>query len=212
MQMGVSASLGIEVRKVSVMIFAGDSITQSGEYVNNIMMQYPTSLILNKGTNGFKIFDLEQDWDNICLEYNPDVVTILVGVNEVIDTMRGSTETETLFEQSYSRLIEKTLAETNATVILMEPFIMAYPKKLFNWMLVTKRFVNVVDRLAAKYNTGLVKLWDIFNKADASILTIDGIHITPEGHRLITEAWLEEYRRILAVQEQAADNEPQIED
>jgi lysophospholipase L1-like esterase len=198
------------------MIFAGDSITQSGEYVNNIMIEYPTSLILNKGTNGFKIFDLERDWDNICLEYEPDVVTILVGVNEVIDTMRGIEDTERLFEQSYSRVIEKTMAETNATIILMEPFIMAYPKKLFNWMLVTKRFVNVVDRLAEKYGTGLVKLWDIFNKADASLLTIDGIHITPEGHRFITEAWLEEYRRILAIQEQAQDSEesqpPQTED
>ena len=76
---------------------------------------------------------------------------------------------------------------------------MAYPKKLFNWMLVTKRFVNAVDRLAAEYDTGLVKLWDIFNKADASIMTVDGIHITPQGHKLIAEAWIEEYKRISAV-------------
>ncbi len=181
----------------NVMIFAGDSITHSGEYINRLMEKYPTSLMLNKGTNGYKIFDLEQEWDNLCIEYQPDIVTILVGVNEVIDTMRGMQDVERLFKESYERIIEMTQSKTDAQIILMEPFIMAYPKKLFNWMLVTKRFVNVVDGLAEKYNTGLVKLWDVFNKADASLMTIDGIHITPEGHELIAQAWDEEYRRLM---------------
>jgi lysophospholipase L1-like esterase len=181
-----------------VMIFAGDSITQSGEYVDNLTGLYPAALMLNKGTNGYKIFDLEKNWQSICIDYQPSVVTILVGINEVIDTMRGMPDIEKLFGESYERVIKQTKAETNADIILMEPFIMAYPKKLFNWMLVTKRFVNVVDGLAEKYNTGLVKLWDVFNKSDASIMTIDGIHITPQGHELITEAWNEEYKKILA--------------
>ncbi len=183
----------------NVMIFAGDSITQSGDYINELMEIYPTSLMLNKGTNGFKVFDLEKNWQNICIDYKPDVVTILVGINEVIDTMRGIPDMEKHFEESYIRIIEMTKANTNADIMLMEPFIMAYPKKLFNWMLVTKRFVNVVDGLAAKYDTGLVKLWDVFNQADASLMTIDGIHITPEGHKLIAQAWNEEYKKRLAL-------------
>jgi len=181
----------------NIMIFAGDSITQNGGYIDNLREIYPTSLMLNKGINGYKIFDLEKDWDNLCLDYDPTVVTILTGVNEVIDTMRGMPDVEKQFEESYSRLIEQTKARTQADIILMEPFIMAYPKKLFNWMLVTKRYVNIVDRLAEKYNTGLVKLWDIFNQADASQLTTDGIHITPQGHDIISAAWNEEYQRII---------------
>jgi lysophospholipase L1-like esterase len=187
------------------MIFAGDSITHSGEYINGLMELYPTSLMLNKGTNGYKIFDLEADWQSLCIDYEPNVVTILIGINEVIDAMRGMPNMEQRFEESYARVIEQTRANTNADIILMEPFIMAYPKKLFNWMLVTKRFVNVVDRLAAKYNTGLVKLWDVFNQADASLMTLDGIHITPEGHKLITAAWNEEYKRILSLKEEKED-------
>lgn len=182
----------------NVMIFAGDSITHSGEYVNIISEKYPTSLVLNKGTNGYKVNDLEDEWDKICIDYNPDVVTVLVGINEVIDTMRGVPDVEKHFRESYSRIIEKTRSRTEADIILMEPFVMAYPRKLFNWMLVTKRFVNIVDSLSEEYGTGLVKLWDVFNKADASVLTIDGIHITPEGHRLISQAWLEEYRHMMS--------------
>lgn len=185
----------------NVMIFAGDSITQSGEYINRLMELYPTNLMLNRGTNGHKIFDLENDWHSLCLDYQPSVVTILVGINEVIDTMRGIPDVEKRFEESYSKIIDMTRANTDADIILMEPFIMAYPKKLFNWMLVTKRFVNVVDGLAARYDTGLVKLWDVFNKADASLMTLDGIHITPQGHELIAQAWDEEYRRIMSLKE-----------
>ena len=189
------------------MIFAGDSITQSGKYIDNLMEIYPTSLMLNKGMNGYRIFDLAKDWQNLCIEYDPDVVTILVGVNEVIEVMRGEQEIEKYFEQVYAQVIEETQEKTHADIILMEPFIMAYPKKLFNWMLVTKRFVNVVDKLAEKYNTGLVRLWDIFNKADASTMTIDGIHITPEGHDLIADAWSKEYERMMAAKEAAAESE-----
>ena len=182
-----------------VMIFAGDSITQSGEYIDYISETYPAFLLLNKGFNGYKADDLAKQWQSICLEYQPDVVTVLVGVNEVIDTMRGCPNVEQVFYDAYKDIIDRTKAATQADIILMEPFIMAYPKKLFNWMLVTKRFVNAVDRLAAEYDTGLVKLWDIFNKADASVMTVDGIHITPQGHKLIAEAWIEEYKRISAV-------------
>ncbi len=183
----------------NIMVFAGDSITQNGGYIEKLMEIYPTSLMLNKGVNGYKIFDLEKEWQSICLDYNPDVVTILVGVNEVIDAMRGVPDMEKYFAQTYSKIIEQTRECTKADIILMEPFIMAYPKKLFNWMLVTKRFVNVVDGLAEKYNTGLVKLWDLFNQADASLMTLDGIHITPEGHELIAAAWNEEYQRIMSL-------------
>ncbi len=182
-----------------VMIFAGDSITQNGGYIDYIGEEYPTSLLLNKGINGYKVTDLASQWKNLCLDYEPDVVTVLVGVNEVIDAMRGLPNVEETFRCAYVDIINRTLTETKAEIILMEPFIMAYPRKLFNWMLVTKRFVNVVDKLAEEYNTGLVKLWDIFNKADASVMTVDGIHITPEGHRLIADAWLEEYKRIMTV-------------
>ena len=182
-----------------VMIFAGDSITQNGEYIDYISEAYPASLLLNKGFNGYKVADLAAQWQSLCLDYEPDVVTILVGVNEVIDTMRGFPNVDKVFYSAYKDIIEQTRHATRADIILMEPFIMAYPKKLFNWMLVAKRFVNAVDRLAEEYDTGLVKLWDIFNQADASVMTVDGIHITAEGHRLIADAWLEEYKRIMAV-------------
>ncbi len=181
----------------NILIFAGDSITHCGDYINYLMDIYPTCLMLNKGTNGYKIYDLERIWQSICLDYDPGVVTILVGINEVIDCMKGMPDVEKRFKESYTNVIEMTRENTQADIILMEPFIMAYPKKLYNWMLVTKRFVNIVDSLAEEYNTGLVKLWDVFNKADASLMTLDGIHITPEGHKLIAQAWDKEYRKIM---------------
>ncbi len=51
--------------------------------------------IFNRGISGDKVIDLKNRWDQDCLELNPDVVSILIGINDVgltIDT--GLEETE----------------------------------------------------------------------------------------------------------------------
>jgi len=43
--------------------------------------------ILNRGISGDKVSDLKKRWEQDCLELNPDVVSILIGINDVWSIM-----------------------------------------------------------------------------------------------------------------------------
>ena len=104
--------------------------------------------IINSGYNGYRAEDLLRRWNRICLSRQPDLVTLLVGVNEAGAAMEGMVTEPEVFERTYERLITEVLHNTRADMILMEPFLFRYPAYLITWRKYFDPLLPVIARLA----------------------------------------------------------------
>jgi lysophospholipase L1-like esterase len=193
------------------LLFQGDSITDADRlfypeyggygygYVGMIAKELVPKgyKITNKGCNGNRAQELIRRWDRDCIRLDPDVVTILIGANEVWTGMDGGEKTSPeQFRENLEFLITETIEKTGARIILMEPFVFPYPAERLLWRPQLDEEIQAVRYLARKYKTGLVCLDGIFAKASIRYsfdeLTPDGVHLTKLGHQILKDAWLEE--------------------
>lgn len=192
-------------------LFGGDSITDADHlwepqtdylgngYVHIISEKLPNAKILNRGHDGFTASMMRRFWESECISQQPDIVTILVGINDLAEHLCwGGSHGAEEYEKNLEWLIKKTTKHTNAKIILMEPFIFPRPAEYINWMEPLAEFREKVRSLANKYRTGFVPLWDIFQEAQKQYkvdeLTVDGIHLTRVGHEILADYWLQIYR------------------
>lgn len=195
------------------MLFIGDSITEWGRFEDqeNMGQNYVRMIrdhlaiqgldtfpeIINRGIGGNRITDLVERWQEDVIDHDPDLVSISIGVNDVWRQVDGS-EIDQVFpdqyEELYIDLIERTQAELDADIILMQPTIIEEEiDSLGNQKL--KVYVNVVNRLAKKYDLVVVPTHQVFldyiNREGPLPLTIDGVHMTSTGNALMAKTWLE---------------------
>ncbi len=203
----------ITIQPKSLVLFQGDSITDAsrdyanGEdwgrgYVNFIASwysaQYPEAGVrfLNRGLSGNRAIDLVNRWDTDCLDLKPDLLTILIGVN---DTWRkydrdDPTSVED-FEVRYRNILMRTRETLPDTpIILMEPFVLPEPPDRLEWREDLNPKILATRRLAEEFQLTLIPLDYLFQKACAlrepSFWSADGVHPTQPGHALIAQSWL----------------------
>jgi len=198
----------------SVVLMQGDSITEGGRWpgddFNHIMGQdyaymlaggigltYPERHLtfINRGVSGNTVTDLAARWQADTIALHPDVLSIMVGVN---DTFYGKGETLEAYEATYDKLLADTIqASPNIKIVLGEPFLMPvksyaedYPAKRAE----LERRQAVVRRLSAKYHLPVVLYQKAFDaalsRAPADYWSWDGVHPTYAGHALMAETWL----------------------
>ncbi len=199
-----------------IILFQGDSITDCGrreDVQSGLGGGYPKLIadyfaktdesikVINRGISGNRVVDLVARWQEDCINLQPDVLTILIGINDCWRKYdRNDPTTTEAFEAGYDAILAKTRAETSAQIILMEPFVLPEPADRIIWRETLDPQIQAVRRLAKKYFTKLVTLDGIF--AQESIihgyeeLSKDGVHPTLLGHEVIMEAWLEVYKRL----------------
>lgn len=213
------------IKKNYKVLFIGDSITDAGRdrkensndlgkgYVYLIAGQFQAKYpklnvkFINRGINGDRVDTIYNRWDNDCINLKPDIVTILIGINNTIHRFKRDLITTTdEFEKSYRDILEKTVNETNAQIILMEQFLLPVEKKedtpvyvpVYENINQCREDINpkidVVKKLAREYNTMLISLDGMFasasTKAPSEYWLPDGIHPSPAGAGLIAQAWL----------------------
>lgn len=191
-------------------VFTGDSITDSDHmfepeglgngYVRMIQERLPEHKVINRGYDGYIASRIFRVWDEISISYQPDIVTLLVGVNDLSAYLCGGGGYDANgFEHYIEQIVLRTREKTAADIILMEPFLFPWPAEYINWMEPLKQFRLKMREISEKYNTGFVALWNIFQEAQkehsVKELTIDGIHLTTMGHQILAEAWLTEFRK-----------------
>ncbi|MDO5409338.1 MAG: GDSL-type esterase/lipase family protein [Lachnospiraceae bacterium] len=195
------------------LLFAGDSITDADHlwepgfdglgngFVHMIseMLKLQAALseppvIINSGFNGYRAEDLLRRWNQVCLSKNPDLVTLLVGVNEAGAAMEGMITTPDMFRRTYTRLITEVLENTQADMILVEPFLFDRPAYLIAWRKYFDPLLPVIGELAEEYHLPLLRLDQPLNelaeRLGTDAVTRDGIHLTETGNRFLAEAWL----------------------
>jgi lysophospholipase L1-like esterase len=200
-----------------VVLFQGDSITDGGRQrtgsdFNHIMGQDYAYILaagigsdsperelvfVNRGISGDRVPDLEARWQTDTIALHPQLLSILVGVNDLM-AEGDRTQTAEQFEAAYDHLLAETIAALPGTkIVLGQPFLMPVGKRkaLYPTLLPEmKKRQAAVDRLAAKYHLPVVRYQDAFDaacaRAPAEHWSWDGIHPTYAGHGLMAREWL----------------------
>jgi lysophospholipase L1-like esterase len=192
------------LKENSVILFQGDSITDCGRnredpdnlgdgYVKLITgmlsdrySQYNIRCI-NRGISGDNIRDLSLRWDRDCIDIKPDLLSILIGVNDTLITPAGQ------FEEEYRMLLQRTTIALNSKIILCEPFLLLENNNAYRDDLNPK--IEIVHKLSEEFCTLLLTSDKIFRESCSlhppEYWAPDGVHPTPAGHALIAKSWIE---------------------
>lgn len=214
--------------KGMVILFQGDSITDGNrgrnEDPNHIMghgyafsiasrwgADYPEKGLqfINKGISGNKTIDLAARWQQDTIELKPDVLSILVGVNDsssIVFNWEPVISVEK-YEKIYHSLLDQTIEKfPDIVLVLCEPFILPVGKVKENWEAYQPDMAKrqaVVRKLALQKNAIFVGFQEVFEKAckkaPAEYWMWDGVHPTVAGHELMAREWIKQVSKRISL-------------
>ena len=147
----------------------------------------------NRGISGNTIHDLAARWQEDTIALRPDVLSILIGINDTTAEMAFDE-----FEAAYDHLLEQTKAALpNVRLVLCEPFALL-PRESDGranvWETDVRQRARIVEKLAAKYHAPFVRFQKVFDgalkNAPADYWLYDGLHPTHAGHQLMADEWI----------------------
>jgi lysophospholipase L1-like esterase len=140
--------------------------------------------------------DLEPRWQADVLDRRPDLVSVLVGINDVgwhTYAADGYVIPAEDYAAGYDRLLAP-LAEAGADLILIEPFLLPIDEDQKKQRADLDPKIQVVRELAAKYRAHLLAADGLFaglaSATGPEYWAADGVHPTPAGHAALASAWL----------------------
>lgn len=207
-------------------LFQGDSITDAGRdrgqyYANNLNGMgkgyvYQTAAhllgenpgkglrIYNRGISGHKVFQLANRWEDDCLNLKPDVLSILIGVNDFWHMLNGRYDgTAAVYDADFRKLLERTKkALPNVKLIICEPFVVKGGSAVGDqrWQNEFPLYRNSAKQIASDFGAAFVPFQWVFDKAlekeSAAYWCPDGVHPSIAGAHLMKKAWLEAYAKL----------------
>ena len=161
--------------------------------------------IFNRGISGDRTTDLYARIKRDIINLKPDVLSILVGVNDVWHEFgdQNGVDAEKSFK-IYSMLIEEVKKELPLVkIIILEPFALKGKGNEAYWdefkIEVAKRG-EVAKKIAEKYNLTFVPLQEKFDEAekrgDSTCWLTDGVHPTAAGHMIIKKEWMKAFKEL----------------
>ena len=200
-----------------VVLFQGDSITDAGRdrgvaapnvatglgtgypllIAAETLASQPTRELLfyNRGVSGNTVPDLQARWQTDTLDLQPDIVSILIGVNDYWHTLMGTYKgTADDYEAGYAALLQATTtALPQAELVVLEPFVLRCGVVTDAWFPEFDRRRDAAARVAKSARATFVELQARFDRlsrrATAQHWSGDGVHPTPAGHSVIAQAW-----------------------
>src|SRR5574344_181801 len=176
-----------------VMLCAGDYGARYYKYENKFY---------NRGISGDTVAGILARCDNDMLQYKPDVVSILVGIN---DASRDDFDIAA-WEKTYRSLLDKTMqALPGVHIMLCTPFVTNVGRTHDSGKYETLAArvageASVVHRLASDYGAVLVPFDEMFAgllsetpAAHSDYWIWDGVHPTAAGHRKMADLWMQQY-------------------
>jgi len=160
--------------------------------------------VYTRGNSGNKVVDLRNRWQADAIDMKPDLLSILIGTNDVGIGLKYPDRivTPAAFESDYQYLLDASRKENpRLRLVLIDPFVLE-TGKLKNEQTyalrrqATDKFRRVVARLAMDYDAVHIRTQDIFDVAAEAVSPEnwiwDGIHPLPQGHELIARHWVQE--------------------
>jgi lysophospholipase L1-like esterase len=198
-------------------LFQGDSITDGNRTRNNdwnhvmghgyqyiiaskLWYDYPKRGLhfFNRGISGNRVTDLADRWQKDTLALGPDLLSILIGINDTSAFIAGNKEYSAAnFESSYRALLQQTRQQLpSVQLVLCEPFILPVGRVKEQWQVYSEEIgqrQQVVKKLSLENDATFVAFQGAFNKAlskaPAEYWVWDGIHPMPAGHQLMAVEW-----------------------
>ncbi|MFK7789606.1 MAG: SGNH/GDSL hydrolase family protein [Phycisphaeraceae bacterium] len=157
----------------------------------------------NRGKSGNTVMNLRNRWRADAIEMKPDVLSILVGVNDVGQILRkditGAVDT-TAWESNYRYLLDTSRkANPGLRLVLLDPFVLASgklkePAVYKAYRAQVDRLIVIVAQLAKEYDAVHIQTQQVFDQAASEVSTDhwiwDGVHPLPQGHELIARQWI----------------------
>jgi lysophospholipase L1-like esterase len=205
--------------KGNVILFQGDSITDAGRNKEEMAFNNQRALgtgyamltsaallekyasldlkIYNKGISGNKVFQLAERWDKDCLELKPDVLSILIGVNDIWHKLNGQYNgTVEIYKKDYIALLERTKkALPNVKLIICEPFAVRGVKAVDDkWYPEFYDYQKAAREVADQFGAIFIPLQKVYDEAQkrapGAYWTGDGVHASFPGAQLMAQAWM----------------------
>ena len=214
----------VTLKRDSVILFQGDSITDSGRKRDSITCNNTDQLglgytlftatsllakhadkqpkIYNRGISGNKVFQLRERWEVDTLSFMPDVLSILIGVNDYWHTLRnGYKGTVQIYEDDLRDLLKYTKEKLpKVQLVLCEPFALSGGSAITDdaWFPMFHNYRAALKKLATEFNAVFVPFQSAFDEAmkiaPATYWSADGVHPDLPGRQLMAEVWLKATR------------------
>lgn len=181
----------------------GDSITDAnriydtndlGEgYVKFIKQDLKEVEVINKGISGNRTLELLDRWQKDTLDVNPDILTILIGINEVWHHFRFQKYiTKETYYETYRKLIQKAkINNPSIKILIIEPFVFKCGFYEAPWMPFLNDLQVLARRISNEYNLPFVPMQSILDgyldTYQPEAILGDGVHPTELGHQLMAK-------------------------
>lgn len=152
--------------------------------------------VYNRGISGHKVFQLAERWERDCLALKPDVLSILIGVNDIWhsrgDNYDGTVET---YERDYDALLTRTREELpDVELVICEPFVLRCGAVDDTWFPEFDEYRAAARRVADSHTTTWIPFQTMFDEAiqyaPPAHWAEDGVHPSSAGAALMAQTWL----------------------
>ena len=210
----------VSISKDDVILFQGDSITDAGRKKDSptpnnagalgsgyamiagsgLLYEYADKnlKVYNKGISGNKVYQLAERWDKDALDLQPNVLSILVGVNDFWHTLTNNYKgTIKTYTDDFKALLDRTKQKLpNVKLIIGEPYAVTGIKSVDEkWYPAFDEYRKAAREIADSYDAVFIPYQSIYDKAQklapGVYWTADGVHPTLAGAHLMAHAWLE---------------------
>ncbi len=202
-------------------LFFGDSITDAnrnresdstlGGYglgfvrsvAGTLMCEAPDKYqIINRGIGGHRLVDLYARVKIDCWNLQPDVLNILIGVNDVWHEIAAKNGVEIdRFENVYRMMLQETKQRLpNTKIIICEPFILKgkVTQEQYDEFLAVKEYAKVAKKIAEEFDCYFLPLQEKIDafaeKYGVEACLSDGVHPAIGGAQLIANEWLKLFK------------------
>jgi len=203
----------------NAILFQGDSITDAGRDKKNISFNNTRALgsgyamlagaalleeyaslnlrIYNKGISGNKVYQLAERWDADCLDIKPDIISILIGVNDIWHKLNGQYDgTVDIYKKDYIALLERTKkALPDVKLVVCEPYAVPGVKAVDDkWYPEFYDYQKAARDIADQFGATFIPFQKVYDKAQeqapGAYWTGDGVHANLAGAQLMAKAWV----------------------
>ncbi len=175
---------------------------------SELQSKYPERDIqfFNRGISGHTLKMMVDRWGEDCIDLQPDLVSILIGTNDVEYYVGRDTITEPFDFKAWDEMYRYALdtlqtACHNVQIVLCTPFVAPSgwrgeaPNFVLRQSLIDSLDVHT-EQIAKDYGARLVRFDALFKELEKiqprkDYWIWDGIHPTAAGHRRMADVWLE---------------------
>jgi lysophospholipase L1-like esterase len=208
----------IAISPGDTILFQGDSITDAGRQYSESKANEPAALgggyawlaaaqvivdspdshlkVFNRGINGNKVYQLAERWQTDCIALKPDVLSILIGVNDVWHKFEGRYDgTLNKYETDYRNLLRDTRKLLpKVKLVVCEPFLLKVDRVDDSLFPTLAEYRAAARRVAKEAGAAFVAFQTMFDRAlkiaPAAQWVPDGVHPNTEGAALMAHWWL----------------------